>query len=177
MGAQMARSPALGVIRFRTKLKAENPTTTHMSQREARGHKATSPARANTMTARLTRSAAWTSAVIRSSPGSQISANLVYSSAQVAQTLGRPLSGGTANVTVNLLDPGQKYRDRINLVDLRFAKVIEFGRRRLNVGVDVFNALNSNVVLNSNNTYGTAWLTPTLVQVARQIQLSAKFDF
>ena len=31
------------------------------------------------------------SAVIRSSPGSQISANLVYPSAQVAQTLGRPL--------------------------------------------------------------------------------------
>jgi hypothetical protein len=117
------------------------------------------------------------SAVIRSSPGSQISANLVYTSAQVAQTLGRPLAGGTANVTVNLLDPGQMYRDRINLVDLRFAKVIRFGQRRLNVGVDIFNALNSNVVLNSNNTYGTAWLTPTSIQVARQMQLSAKFDF
>ena len=117
------------------------------------------------------------SAVIRSSPGSQISANLVYTSAQVAQTLGRSLSGGAANVTVNLLDPGQLYRDRINLVDLRFAKVIRLGTRRLNVGVDIFNALNSSVVLNSNNTYGTAWLTPTSVQVARQMQLSAKFDF
>src|SRR6185503_156921 len=117
------------------------------------------------------------SGVFRSSPGSQISANLVYTSAQVAQTLGRPLSGGTANVTINLLDPGQKYRDRINLVDVRFAKVIKFGQRRLNVGVDVFNALNSNVVLNSNNTYGTAWLTPTSVQTARQMQLTAKFDF
>jgi hypothetical protein len=45
------------------------------------------------------------------------------------------------------------------------------------VGLDIFNALNTNVVLNSNNTYGTAWLTPTSVQVARQMQLSAKFDF
>ena len=117
------------------------------------------------------------SAVIRSSPGSQISANLVYSSAQVAQTLGRPLAGGVANVTVNLLDPGQMYRDRINLVDFRVAKVIRLGERRLNVGVDIFNALNSNVVLNSNNTYGTAWLTPTSVQTARQMQVSAKFDF
>ena len=117
------------------------------------------------------------SAVVRSSPGSQISANLVYTSAQVAQTLGRPLAGGTANVTVNLVDPGQMYRDRINLVDLRLAKVLKFGEKRLNVGIDIFNAFNSNVVLNSNNTYGAAWLTPTSVQVARQMQLSAKFDF
>jgi hypothetical protein len=117
------------------------------------------------------------SAVLRSSPGSQISANNVYTSAQVAQSLGRPLSGGTANVTINLLDPGQMYRDRINLVDFRFAKTLRFGGKRLNVGLDVFNALNTNVVLNSNNTYGAAWLTPTSVQVARQMQLSAKFDF
>ena len=65
MGAQMARSPALGVIRFRTKLKAENPTTPHMSQRDARDQIARSPARANTMTAMPTRSAAWISAAIR----------------------------------------------------------------------------------------------------------------
>src|SRR4029077_9111951 len=55
-----------------------------------------------------------TSAVIRSSPGSQILANNVYTSAQVAPSLGRPLAGGTANVTINILDPGQMYRDRIN---------------------------------------------------------------
>ena len=117
------------------------------------------------------------SGVVRSSPGSQIAANLVYTSAQVAQTLGRPLAGGTANVTINLLNPDQMYRDRINLLDLRFAKTLRFGEKRVNVGVDIFNAFNSNVVLNSNNTYGAAWLTPTSVQVARQMQLSAKFDF
>ena len=43
----------------------------------------------------------------------------------VAQTLGRPLAGGTANVTINLLGPGEMYRDRINLLDLRFAKLVE----------------------------------------------------
>jgi len=117
------------------------------------------------------------SGVVRSSPGSQIAANLVYTSAQVAQTLGRQLAGGTANVTINLLNPDQMYRDRINLLDLRFAKTLRFGEKRVNVGVDIFNAFNSNVVLNSNNTYGAAWLTPTSVQVARQMQLSAKFDF
>jgi hypothetical protein len=117
------------------------------------------------------------SGVFRSSPGSQILANVVYTSAQVAPSLGRPLSGGTANVTVNVVDPGQMYRDRINLADFRVAKTFQFSGKRLNVGLDVFNAFNTNVVLNSNNTYGAAWLTPTSVQVARQMQVSAKFDF
>jgi hypothetical protein len=118
-----------------------------------------------------------TSAVFRSAPGSQISANLVVPSTTVAQTLGRPLAGGVANVTVNLLDPGQLYRDRINLLDLRVAKLFQYGGKKINVGIDIFNALNSSVVLNSNNTYGAAWLTPTAVQTARQLQGSVRFDF
>ena len=118
-----------------------------------------------------------TSAVFRSAPGSQISANLVVSSPTVAQTLGRPLAGGVANVTVNLLDPGQLYRDRINLMDLRVAKLFQYGSKKINVGIDIFNALNSSVVLNSNNTFGAAWLTPTSVQTARQLQGSVRFDF
>jgi hypothetical protein len=118
-----------------------------------------------------------TSGVFRSSPGSMISANLVVPSATVAQTLGRPLAGGTANVTINLVDPGQMYRDRINLVDLRLAKLVNLGNKRINVGLDIFNAFNSDVVLNSNNTFGAAWLTPTAVQTARQLQGSVRFDF
>jgi hypothetical protein len=117
------------------------------------------------------------SAVIRSSPGSEISANRVFSTTDVAATLGRPLPGRAANVSINLLHPGEMYRDRINLADLRFARVFRFGTKRLTAGLDVFNALNSSVVLNSNNTFGSAWLTPTAVQSARQMQASAKFDF
>ncbi|HVH26687.1 MAG TPA: carboxypeptidase-like regulatory domain-containing protein [Vicinamibacterales bacterium] len=117
------------------------------------------------------------SGVFRSSPGTEILANTVYSSAEVQKTLGRPLPGNAANVTINILDPGDMYRERINNMDLRVAKLFRFDQKRLNVGVDIFNALNSSVVLNSNNTYGSAWLTPTLVQSARQAQISAKFDF
>ena len=69
------------------------------------------------------------------------------------------------------------YRDRINLLDLRVAKLVDLGRRRLNFGLDVFNVFNSDVVLNSNNTYGTSWLTPTQVQTARQLQGSVRLDF
>ena len=101
----------------------------------------------------------------------------MYTNAEVQPSLGRPLPGGAQNVTINLLSPGDMYRERINLVDLRFAKLVRVGAKRLNVGLDIFNALNSNVVLNSNNTYGSAWLTPTAVQPARVMQISAKFDF
>ena len=54
---------------------------------------------------------------------------------------------------------------------------MQIGNRRLNFGLDVFNAFNSDVVLNSNNTYGTSWLTPTSVQTARQLQASVRLDF
>lgn len=118
------------------------------------------------------------SGVFRSAPGTEIQANRVYTNAEVAPSLGRPLPGNQANVTINLLTSGQMYRDRINLADLRVAKLMRLGgSRRLNVGLDIFNAFNTNVVLNSNNTYGPAWLTPTAVQQARQMQVSAKFDF
>ena len=56
------------------------------------------------------------SAVFHSNPGSLVSANYVVLLAVVAQTLGRPLAGGTANVTINLLNPGKMYRDRMDLL-------------------------------------------------------------
>ena len=51
-GAQITRSPALGVIRLSTRLTAANVTTSYMSQRDTRDQLArTSPARAITTAA------------------------------------------------------------------------------------------------------------------------------
>lgn len=70
VGAHMARSPALGVIRLRTRLTAEKATTIHTSQREARDHPGrASPARASTTAAIPARTAAWIKAAIRSTGG------------------------------------------------------------------------------------------------------------
>ena len=41
------------------------------------------------------------------------------------------------NVTVNLIEPGTAYGDRLNEVDLRLAKIVRIGRTRTNVGFDV----------------------------------------
>jgi hypothetical protein len=117
------------------------------------------------------------SSTIQSLPGASLAANLVVPSAQVAQTLGRPLAGGAASVTVNLIAPQTMFGDRINQVDFRIAKVLRFGRNRAQVGVDIFNVMNSNVPLGYLQTYGSTWLRPTSVLDARFARVSGQIDF
>jgi hypothetical protein len=82
-------------------------------------------------------------------------------------------------VTVNLIEPGSRYGDRINQLDFRAAKVLRFGTTRSTIGVDVYNMLNSNAVLQYNNTFvpnGT-WLQPVSVLTGRMARISAEFTF
>ena len=117
------------------------------------------------------------SATFQSKPGAQLAANYVATNAVVAPSLGRSLSGGANNVTVNLVVPGALYGDRINQLDFRVAKILRFGRTRAQVGVDLYNALNSSAVQTYSQTLGTAYLTPTLVLPARFAKISAQVDF
>ena len=117
------------------------------------------------------------SATLQSKPGTQLAANFNVPSALAALTLGRPLSGNAANTTVNIVQPGELYGDRINQLDIRVAKILRFGRTRTQVGVDVYNVTNSSAIQTYNQTYGTRYLTPTLVLPARFAKVSAQFDF
>jgi hypothetical protein len=120
------------------------------------------------------------SGIFQSRPGGSLAANWVVPTATVAQSLGRPLAGGAANVTVNLLDPWARTHDRVNQLDLKVAKIVRVGRTRMTVGVDVFNALNSSAVLARQQTYSPttqAWLTPTTVIDARFAKISGQIDF
>ena len=99
---------------------------------------------------------------------------------QVAQFLGRAPSGGVANVTVNLVAPGELYGDRVNQLDLRFSKILRFGAARTKISLDLYNSLNANPALTYNQTYNpttTTWLTPTSVLAARVIKIGASVDF
>ena len=73
--------------------------------------------------------------------------------AAVPSSLGRPLSNAAPNVTINLIAPGTLYGDRVNEFDVRFAKILKFGRTRTNVGFDLYNILNSAAVLSYNQTF------------------------
>lgn len=119
------------------------------------------------------------SGTFRSDQGSSLAANYVVSTAEAAKTLGRPLAGNAPSITVNLLEPGQKWGERVNEVDLKVAKVLRFGRTRTNVGVDIYNLFNANPVLTYNQAFtpGGRWLVPTSVLSARFAKISASIDF
>ncbi len=114
----------------------------------------------------------------RSEQGQQLAAN--YTASQANTTLGRPFAGGSTHDHVNLIEPGTLYGDRANQLDMRIAKNLRFGGTRTNVGVDVFNILNSNPVLTYNQSYSpttTTWLRPTSVLQPRYWKISAQFNF
>ncbi len=111
--------------------------------------------------------------------GGHLNANYTVPNSAVAPILGRPLSGGAANVTVNLIEPGTKYGERVNELHLRVAKVLRFQGMRANVGVDIFNIINAAPGLSYNQNFiaNGPWLTPTTVMTARFAKLSAQIDF
>ena len=75
------------------------------------------------------------------SRGSSCRAAFNASNAYLAanSTLGRPLAGGAANITIDLVEPYTVYLDRRNELDMRFGKLLRAGRSRSIVSVDVFN--------------------------------------
>jgi hypothetical protein len=113
----------------------------------------------------------------RSDPGPELAANHVVTNAIALPSLGRNLSSG--NVTVNLVEPGTLYGARINNVDMRIAKILRFRGVRTQVGVDIYNVLNTDVVTLYNNGYSPtgAWLTPTAILPARYARFNLQLDF
>jgi hypothetical protein len=120
-------------------------------------------------------------ATFQSMPGPQLFANFNAPNSVTQPSLGRPLSGGTANVPVNLIEPGSAYGDRMNTVDLRFGKLFHFaGRGRVSAAIDLYNIFNASTVLIENSAYSpttATWRTPQTVIAPRVVKFSAQFDF
>jgi len=116
------------------------------------------------------------SSTFQSIPGPEIAANLTATNAIVAPSLGRNLSGTTANVSVNLVEPGKMYGERLNQLDIRFGRVVRLGRTRATLNLDLYNALNVDTVTTLNNAYAT-WQRPLTVILGRFAKLGVQFDF
>jgi hypothetical protein len=120
------------------------------------------------------------SGTFRSDVGQQLAANW---SATNAATVGlnRPFAGlGSPTITVYLIVPGSLYGERVNQIDMRFAKLVRFKGTRSLVGLDVYNITNSAAVLTYNQTFSpttTTWLRPTSVLQPRFVKFSAQVDF
>ena len=117
--------------------------------------------------------------------GLSLAANYVVPNTIIQQSLGRlPANAlATGTTTLNLLNAGVLYTlERTNLVDMRFAKILRFGSRRLDVGVDLYNLFNSNVITAYQQTYeqrtnGASWLTPTAIAAPRLARINLTFNF
>lgn len=68
------------------------------------------------------------------------------------------------------------YEERLSQLDLRFTKIFQFGRTRIQGMFDIYNILNGNTVLTINNAFGPSWLRPSSVQGARIFKLAAQLD-
>lgn len=134
------------------------------------------------------------SAIFRSQPNAQPAANLVATNGgsriatyqmlpdQFLTATGVPLRPGLAQQSVNLLAPGAVYGDRITATDLRVGKILRFGSKRLNVGLDLYNLFNANTPTGYETvfdvrTVGERWLRPTTVLTPRATRFNAQFDF
>ncbi len=70
--------------------------------------------------------------------------------------------------------------------DMRFAKVLRFGRTRADIGVDLFNLLNTNYATGYNTTYiyntdntprPGGWGVPTSIYTPRFVRINYTIDF
>jgi hypothetical protein len=116
------------------------------------------------------------SGTFRSVPGPQIWANYTATNALAAAALGRPLSGGAANLPINIVEPGSIYGERLNQIDVRVGKILRVGRTKATVNLDVYNLFNVNTVLTVNNAFAT-WQRPTSILLARFAKIGVQFDF
>ena len=130
------------------------------------------------------------SGTFRSDQGAPLAANWTITNTNPAwlsilAQLGRTPTGANAtSVTVNLVEPGTLYGDRVNEFDIRLAKILKFGRTRTNVGFDLYNILNSSPILSYQQAFSPtittgsgAWLAPTGVLQPRFWKFSVQVDF
>jgi len=149
------------------------------------------------------------STVWQSFPGTEITASLTYSKDQIqwmpasasratqpcanpANGVGciitPPLGGSATAIPVQLLLTNEMWGERVTTMDLKLAKNIRFSGRRLNVGVDVYNFLNSDAITSYQTQYSapgappavgqtTKWLDPTGLVAPRFARLQIQFDF
>jgi len=112
--------------------------------------------------------------------GTSVAQNYNVSNAIAQASLGRPLSNAATSTAVNTLLPGQLYGDRVNQIDMRFAKVLRFGRTRTLVGLDLYNLTNANPGLTYNQAWGAdggTWLRPQSILYPRFVRFNATVDF
>ena len=125
------------------------------------------------------------SATIRSQPPLELDADWVVPNTTVRTLLGGTLPPGvlaTGNATIDLTDPDHRIfaDNRRTQVDMRFAKVVRLGRTRTDIGIDLWNLLNTNYATAYEGDYGavgSTWQNPTSIYAPRFVRLNFTVGF
>ena len=130
------------------------------------------------------------SAVVRSQPPFERIATWAVPNTVIQSLAGRLPPGGlaTGNTNIEILDNDHRlYADnRRTQIDMRFAKILRFGERRVDVGVDLGNLLNTNYATTYENIYqysagnaarGGTWDNPTAIYTPRFVRWNLTVDF
>ena len=120
--------------------------------------------------------------IYRNLPGAEESALLTVQTADIATGRVRFLDPARTTLTsaraVNLYAPNSVFGPRFSQLDVAVKKSFPVGVSRLQVALDVYNALNSNSTQTVATLYGTSrWLRPTLFLDARVARITASLQF
>jgi hypothetical protein len=116
------------------------------------------------------------SAAYQDLSGEDYQANLFYSAAEVAASLGRPTASG-GGVVVPLVDEQTLFGERVRRLDFRVSKIINYNRFRFQINFDAYNIANSSSVRTQNGSFGPRWGNPNTIIDPRLIQLGGQIDF
>ena len=108
--------------------------------------------------------------------GVNANANVVPASTD----LGRSFSAGPFR-SINIVEAGELFVERVNQLDFRVSKIFRYGATRTSINFDLYNLFNANSVIAENSTYtappSTAWRTPQTILLPRLFKISAQLDF
>jgi hypothetical protein len=131
------------------------------------------------------------STVLRSQPPSLITATWQVPNSVIQAAFGGRLPPGTTptgTTSIQLTDNERRvYADeRRTQVDMRFAKILRFGRTRSDIGVDVNNLFNTSYAAGFNTTYvyntdntprPAGWATPSSLAFPRFVRFNFTVNF
>jgi hypothetical protein len=87
------------------------------------------------------------------------------------------LPNRSAPVTVPIIAPGTSYLPRWNQLDVHFTRAFKMNRLAIKPTFEVFNLLNTSVVLNQNQTFGPTLGQPLTTLQGRLMKFSAMIKF
>jgi hypothetical protein len=130
------------------------------------------------------------SGTVRSQPELPLAASWPVPNTVIQSLTGRLPPGGLAagNTSVDILDNDHRLYagNRRTQIDMRFAKILKFGKRRADIGVDLANLLNTNYATTYETTYqfsagntaaGGTWNNPTAIYTPRFVRWNLTVDF